>query len=571
MPGDPTWHYNLACALSYGTSPESALNELEKAIRYGFRDAEAISRDRDFDRIKENPRFKSLVAKARDEAKAPVPGRPVIKPLLVIRGQPCTLREENLLFDLDLGCYRAFMEFTGITGANAGDLYVNRDNHHSAPGAAEFPTLTRVTYAAPRPDFAVDHPHTLFPDGHAVFGNISRARVNGPYWRSTPRASYTDPGLAARMDLLYHANQLWFMPAVKDFGVEELGDLMPAAAPFQFVTQGASWSDLPFLRAALAASAALPPETKRAALERGLFAATMQWLFRRSIPGVETDEDYLSAKAHPTAFEGRHLASVNLASNAHALRPEAIPPTASLTLINSKTYPVKYPQPGLDYPDVLGEALVSTPSCIALVLRAPAASRTFLFRAQPFPIKTENVSFSWHVIHGDAKRVKIEPPLGETPDALDKGFAQITVDRRGLAERIDVGCFAKAPGTSFGMPAIISFSPVALEKRTYHADGRIDVIDYTNPDNVYCDPFIALPRHWADRYDYDASKKLLGFTRLYKGKPAASFTVIGERILSRKTDGTPDKTVRVRYLTRPAQHNSYIPLELTYADEAEER
>ena len=66
MPDDATWHYNLACALAYREDPAEALDELEKAINFGFRQADAIAADKDFARIKENPRFQTLVEKARE-------------------------------------------------------------------------------------------------------------------------------------------------------------------------------------------------------------------------------------------------------------------------------------------------------------------------------------------------------------------------------------------------------------------------------------------------------------------------------------------------------------------------
>ena len=68
MPDDATWHYNLACALAYREDPAEALDELEKAINFGFRQADAIAADKDFARIKENPRFQTLVEKARELA-----------------------------------------------------------------------------------------------------------------------------------------------------------------------------------------------------------------------------------------------------------------------------------------------------------------------------------------------------------------------------------------------------------------------------------------------------------------------------------------------------------------------
>ena len=187
---------------------------------------------------------------------------------------------------------------------------------------------------------------------------------------------------------------------------------------------------------------------------------------------------------------------------------------------------------------------------------------------QTSPEQDPNATFAWRVIHGPVEAVKIAAPLGETINGPENGFAQITIDRRHLTNRIDVACFAKTIHTSFGAPAIISFYPIPQEKRTYRPDGQIAAIDYTNPDRVYSDPAIALPRHWTDTYTYSPDGKPLGFTRSYNGEDSASFTVKGERIVERNPDGSPKKLVRVKYMPR-GTGDAIQPIELTYMDDGE--
>ena len=105
---------------------------------------------------------------------------------------------------------------------------------------------------------------------------------------------------------------------------------------------------------------------------------TLQWLLRRTQKGVETEDDYLSPLAHPTAFAWARMDLVRIAEKAHALRPEQIPPFAALNLINSRANPLHYPIPGRDFPDTAPEILCNTPSAICLVLRAPEGIRQFL-------------------------------------------------------------------------------------------------------------------------------------------------------------------------------------------------
>lgn len=600
IPGDATWHYNLACALAYQKDPEPALTELERAITFGFRNADAISADADFARLKQLPRFAELLEKARALAGQPVPGRPTPGPRTVTIGSGFTLSETNLVWNFDSGLYEALIRFTpaktplalqainyskskptnpevplvrawlseGSAAGNAGDLYLNRDRGHSTIATGDFPQLGVVRYpkSAQATSADVDHPNTLFPC--PVFGNISRGYTQGPYWRSMARFSMTEHGLAARMDALYRNNQFWIMPCVNDYGKPLLGDVFPGNAPFQFISLGASWSDQPFLRAALAASASFLQDTKAAILKRHLMGPTLQWLLRSTQKDVTSEADYLSAKAHPTAFASKRLDVVRLVKKAHALRPEQIPPTVSLDFINSRMFPVKYPQPLRDYPDLLSELVFASPSAIAFMLRAPAGERTFLFRARPFPTGTNDVTYTWCVVNGDPKRVKITAPLGESLNTPDRGFAQIVLDRRGLTNRLDVACFAKTKDSEWGAPAIISFSPVSLETRVYRPDGKIESIDYTNPSMTYCDPNLALPRNWKDVFTYKDDGTCRGYTRFVNGKAVSDFLPTGPRIAERAANGEPKKLVRVRYLPRRTG-NDLQPLELTFTDDGE--
>ena len=601
IPGDATWHYNLACALARkGNSDGKALNELAKAIDFGFHDAAGIAADKDFKNIRDLPRFAELVGRARSLKGKPGAGRPEPATAVVRPGGKFTLEEANLGWNFDLGVYEANMKTgdperplapqatdfgkskptaperpyvvawisEGTSSGNTGDIYENRDGGHSMLATGDFPGIATVEHhpEAKAAGTATDHPLTIYPDC-AVFGNVSRARVGDAFWRSLGRASMTDANIAARMNLMYLCNQFWVMPAHKDYGHENIGDVFPGAAPFQFITVGSSWSDQPALRAALAASASFLRPTKEAIVKRILIGPTMQWLLRRTRKGVETEDDYLSPKAHPTAFDAASLDTVRLVETAHALRPEQIPPVALLNMINSKANPIRHPVPGRDFPDAVGEVLYATSSAICIVLRASEGVRTFMFHARSVGASTPS-TFAWRVVHGDASAVKIAE-TGDLPDTTpERGFAKITIDRRGITNRIDVACFAKAEGTSWGAPSFISFFPIPQEKRVYRPDGKIASIDYSNPDNVYSDPLVALPRHWKDTYSYDASGKLLGWTRSANGAEVASFTPDGLRIVERRADGTPSKLARVKYVPRPS-NDKLEPLTLTYMDDGE--
>jgi len=600
IPGDATWHYNLACALAQRDTPGVALNELAKAIDFGFHDADTIARDKDFARVRSLPRFAELVEKAQSLKGKPGRGRPEPKTAIARPGGKLILEEENLAWNFDAGVFEARMKIgapasaislqaanfgkskptaperpyvaawisEGTSLGNVGDIYVNRDAGHSMLAVGDFPGLVNViaSQGAKAAHIDTDHPNTVYPDC-AVFGNISRARQGGPYWRSLGRSSMTDSGLAVRMNLLYRLNQFWIMPAHMDFGKKDIGDVFPGAAPFQFITVGSSWTDQGPLRAALAASASFRRPVKDEIVRRRLVGPTMQWLLRRTRKGIQTEEDYLSPKAHPTAFAGSSLDTERLVETAHALRPDQIPPVVSLNLINSRKNPIRYPAPVKDYPDAISEVLYSTSSAICLVLRAVEGERTFLFHARADGVDAPS-TFTWRVVHGDASAVKIIA-TGEADEATpERGFAKMLIDRRNITNRIDVACFAKTATSSWGAPSIISFFPVPQETRTYRPDGQIASIDYANEKKVYSDPVVSLPRHWKDVYSYDASGKPLGWTRFSDGKEVAAFTASGHRIVARRADGTPSKAVRVKYLPR-ATNDNMEPLTLSYMDDGE--
>ena len=574
MPTDPNWRYNLACALAWREKPDAALAELDKAIDLGFHKADTIANDSDFRRINDLPRFKELVEKARRLEGVPGEGQIVTSPAFAPYGSWLTLNVTNVVWNYEKGVFEAFVRFVGDAsdGGNAGDAYLNRDRGHAMVYMDKAVLISGIRYPPDAVKAGVDQdlPNMIF-HGCNVFGNASQARLAGPLWRSLPRAAMTDPGAPSRLALIYENNQFWVFPAHKDFGDPALGDLLPAANPAYMASVGSSWSDTPFLDVAIRAAAAFPRRTKKTIVQRQLMGPTMQWLFRRTRPGVSSQADYLSYKAHPTAFDHkRDIDSAALIARAAALEPANVPPAVSLAMVNSSLFPIPVPRPGRDYADVLTEYLYATPFSVAVVLRDTAAERTFLVQAKTFPAADPAAEFTWRVVHGDESKVKFSQALGEKIVTPEKGLVQITVDRRGLKGRIDVACFAKTHGTEYGAPSFISFSAIPLERREYAADGRILSIDYSNPDGVYSDPVIALPRAWKDIYRYGDKGEPLGFDRYYGSEKTAEFLSPSVRIASRDEAGAPKTVVDVRYLARRSGDPAN-PAELTFVDVGEPR
>jgi len=70
VPENPTVHYNLACSLALLEQDTAALDALGKAIELGYDDAEHMLADEDLVRLRDDARFRSLVACLRGRAES---------------------------------------------------------------------------------------------------------------------------------------------------------------------------------------------------------------------------------------------------------------------------------------------------------------------------------------------------------------------------------------------------------------------------------------------------------------------------------------------------------------------
>ncbi|MBQ6137039.1 MAG: hypothetical protein IJI73_06690 [Kiritimatiellae bacterium] len=443
LPDDPTWRYNLACSLSYFKDQGPALDALEKAIDLGFRDPAAIAADSDLKRLEKNPRFRDLVEYADEMKRRPLLLGPMaVTPATGAFGETVTLGGHNLAWNFDVGCFDAKLSLVANSaGGNTGDLYFNRDEGQSMLVVTNWPGLTQVKLDREGRERGMDlnWPNMLFP--YPVFGNCSRAMLGGQYWRSLPRALMTtDVRSIGAMHRFYRTNQIWVFPAVYDcqpLGTN--GDVFASVTPYWIATEGRSWSDQYYLRAALEASRSFRRDTKRELVRRGLLAPTVQMLVRRSLRGVAGDADYLGPKAHPTAFPANGLDLPRLAKSAAEMTVSQIPPVAVLAGVGTKPTSNKSVWPELTY---------ATPCACAFVLRAEDRERTFDIKA------AGGEEFEFAVVHDDLGAAKLE--------RRGRDAARVTVDRAALSptNRVDLAVFAKNVGTGWGAPSFVSLAVV---------------------------------------------------------------------------------------------------------------
>ena len=441
LPDDPTWHFNLACSLAYFANREQeALDELEKAIDYGFRDRSQIEGDKDLKRLAGLPRYQQLLVYA-DFMKM----RPMITgPYSAVHatgvfGQQIALGEQNLGWDFDTGCFIAKLKLAaGSSGGNVGDLYMNRDGRHAPLNLKGFPGLTPIVLDAMGRTNKMDmsFPNIIFP--YPTFGNASLALTAGPFWRSLPRAMMTtDTMLIKRMSRLYLSNQTWVYPSNADTPpVGKNGDVFASIAPYWMTTAGKSRSDIPYLSAALEASRSFKPQVKAEIVKRGLLAPTIQALIRKSLKSVTNEVDYLSAKAHPTALPPKGLDVARLKAAAKAMTVDAIPPLVAVSV--AAQTPKQQP--------VVPELTYGSAFAWAFVLRADDEVREFYLSAKGAE------EFAFVKTHGEGVDVKIE--------RMKPNLSKVTIDRRGMSptNRVDITVVGRNAKTGWGAPSYVSFA-----------------------------------------------------------------------------------------------------------------
>ncbi len=441
LPDDPTWHYNLACSLAYfGDRETEAFDELEKAIDFGFRDVAAIEKDADLKRIAKSPRFAQLVEYAKE-----IKGRPLMLgpmanvPATGIFGKSIALGEQNFAWDFDFGVFVAKLKLAkAVDGANLGDIYMNRDHWHSSIAVKDYPGLTEVRLdndgRARNLDTTI--PNILFP--YPVFGNSSMAYANGAYWRSIPRALMTTEVLKLkRMQKFYLSNQVWVFPSNLDTApVGTNGDVFASITPYWLTSAGRSYSDKQYLRAAIETSAAFKREVKAELVKRDLLAPTIMTLIRKNLKTVESEDDYLTARAHPTALPSVGVDSTRLADAARSLSIAEIPPLVTVTV--RPTPPRK--------PAIHPELTYASSFAWAFVLRAEDETREFFIEAQGAR------EYAFFQSHGEAIDCKIDRIR---PDSI-----RLTLGKSSLnpTNRLDITIVGRNPGTGWGAPAYVSFA-----------------------------------------------------------------------------------------------------------------
>lgn len=586
FPQDFNAHYNLACAMARQGKTVEALDHLAKAVELGFHDAKHITADEDLASLRKEARFEKLVAQVGEAAGTGAGGwKYNVQPAADKDGQ-ATVSESNTVFNSQLNLFVSLFAIDdkaaaarpvvagygkagellaqwykeGTAAGNHGDLYDNRDGGHSYMNFKTFPQLTRVIYGEEaqrrRLNWGLQR---AFQFNKICLGNSSTALTGGPIWRCQGRLALTEPGGALALYLQYVNRDIYFYPVHVDnnpghngAGGRGHGDVLPANTPYIILSQGSSGSDVVFLDAVAATLAALRPEVKRELAASGLLMPAVQMIFRMSNKTVAKPEDYLTGKAHPTAFEGSQVDAEKMVTMAHGITSDTLPPMVEIKIVEEDQ-----PVVGRDYFDVgPRERLFDTPSAVARIVKSTQYERRMVVSAEGSKdLRGKPLSYHWVVLRGDEKKIHIKTLNAAGSKAeLRVGYHE----RRPIApgsdresNRVDIGVFAHN-GVYYSAPAFVCFYTLDNEKRVYDAENRIQVVDYADPavrDN-YVDPLLDFRKDWRDEYRYAGDGKLAGWTRI-RGDHREEFTADGLLILAKDPQGRPAATCKVRYVAEP--------------------
>ncbi len=596
-PQDFTAHYNLACALARQNKADEALAHLEKAIELGFSDAKHIEADGDLASLRELPRFKTALKKARDNPHTGAAGwKYQVEPAELKDGE-YLVSEKNTAYESRLGLFVPIFKIDAKTAAdkpiaegygkagellrqwakegtaagNHGELYDNRDRGHSFMNFRSFPPLSRVVYADGVRKRGLDYGlQRQFMFNGICIGNSSTAMTSGPTWRCQGRLALTLRGVPLLLYLEYVGSQLYVYPVHVDnnpghngAGGKGYGDVLPANTPYMLLSQGSSGSDVVFLDAMAATLAALRPEVKRNLAASGTLMPALQMIFRMSNRIAAKPDDYLTGKAHPTAFEGSQVDPEKMVTLAHGIQADVLPPMIQLKVVEEDQGVV-----GRDYFDTgPRERLFETPCAVARIVKSVKYEQRMVVSAESSrDLRNKPLTYHWVVLRGDESRIRITKLNGEG----SKVELRVPYhERRPIApgnpresNRVDIGAFVHN-GTYFSAPAFISFYSLDHEKRVYDEKHRIRSLDYNDPvvRENYVDPMLDFRKNWRDEYHYDSNGNLSGWTR-YRGTRREEFTAEGLWIAEKDKNGKPAKAEKVVYRPKAGPNGAVFLEEL---------
>ncbi|OVE76828.1 hypothetical protein BVX98_04620, partial [bacterium F11] len=366
----------------------------------------------------------------------------------------------------------------------------------------------------------------------------------------------------------YINNHAFWYPEAQD---HDLIDRFHAMTPTVNVSQGSSGSEEDEVDRWFQALDAFDSATKIRLKETKLLMPTIQMISRRV--RVNSDEEYLSHLAHPSAFDGTYYNSPNTPQNetAEAIRlttatremagemtANTIPPMIQLKVIEENFgghVGVDFFIDQSTYTDVIPEKAYTTPVSISRIWRGREYTKRMVVSAEDsYDANGRTLTeYRWVVLRGDENHVRITPLNPEhTRVAIEIDYhttAPIPDSFSGGTPRISnmvvIGIFVHN-GVYYSAPAFITSHTLAKEERTYDVPNkRLTKIRYTS--DHYTAKYLMLNKTWdTDTYYYDTNGDPLGWIR-QRGADNFSFTKEGFQVIDGDIFGEVRQVQRVRY------------------------
>lgn len=553
------WVLRTLVRMAQGNT-DAALNTLERAVSNGFAGLDEVLDLPVLAPLREAAEERGLVAKSN----ALLPPKDTSAPASPT-GQELPVTLENLLWDNEIRRFRVLVDLPprvpplalpapgkraradqraayanlnrlinrGMAAGFSGIVYDNRDAGHSELDMADFPGMVVTRYSGPLRQRKVNYglaDDLLFEA--PVIGNSSTAYKGTKAPRSLPRSAMINmPGPFFAFQN-YLRNQFYVYPEHRD---HDAVDTYPANWPYMMISQGSSYQDRPFVRAAAWALAAMRPDTRDFVLRENLMAPTLQMILRRSQAHVRTRASYFTGLAHPTVFQQDSLRLDRIVALAQSLAPDTVPPVPVLQVLSDEF---------ASHAGLLNrsERLFDTGSAVARIWRGPEWEKTMVVAADSIgPPRAPDAKFHWVLLRGDPDLVRIEPldPKGTRARISVNWHDRRPISPRDkrLSDRVDIGVFI-AQKTVESAPAFVSISFPTHQRRRYAAgpDGKIRLeevdFDALAAKRDY-DPVLHWSAPWRDVYAYD-NHAMTGWTRIFAdATPEQHFMADGRTVNGR--------------------------------------
>ena len=313
----------------------------------------------------------------------------------------------------------------GRAAGNVRDYYHNHDHLHSYLDLRKFPQVTPIDATdAARSLVGAGLQHRKLFTGRVV-GNASMV-ARGV---SLPEFAYRHPRYVQALYRQYTNNHLYLYPSHRT-GPNDY----TAYTPYVIASRGSSGSEQRIMEALFATLAAFPPETKDRLTQHGLIAPALQMLLRRHYSDVSSDENYLSARAHPVIFNGEKVGIEGMVEAAQRMRADRVPLVVRLEILEEDFEP--------------GQKLFTTPGAVARTVPDGGGPHTMaLSAAASFDANDRDLRLRWVMLRGDPERTRIKLTR-QSPQRAKLTFAQQT-------GRTDIAVFAHN-GACWSAPAIVS-------------------------------------------------------------------------------------------------------------------